>query len=155
MFNYKIRENFVLWEFFKTNQGLLYECGQVADYAIILRNIILSKQDFVSVLPTTKNLMALSFFLQCFRDAFNQPIIINSGFRTNELNKKVHGKENSKHLLGLAVDITFSGYQTYLKPTKFGTPSKIVHMCDFLKDKKNTGVLSELIFHDNYIHLAL
>lgn len=155
MFNYKLTENFTLWEFFKTNQGLLYETEQCANFCVILRNIILAKDNICNYLPQSRNLISLSRFLQDFRTSFYQPIIINSGHRSEELNKKVGGAEKSRHLLGLAADITFSGYSTYLKPSKFGTPSKIVHMCNYLKDKKNSGALSELVFHDNYIHLAL
>jgi len=43
--------------------------------------------------------------LDLARDIYGSPMIINSGFRTIEHNKKVGGSKNSSHLLGLAVDI--------------------------------------------------
>ena len=39
------------------------------------------------------------------REKFGKAIIINSGYRTVEHNKKVGGKSDSSHLKGLAVDI--------------------------------------------------
>lgn len=39
------------------------------------------------------------------REGYGKPIIITSGFRCNELNKAVGGKDTSYHLQGLAVDI--------------------------------------------------
>ena len=35
------------------------------------------------------------------------PFEINSGYRTKDHNKKVGGKRNSSHLIGLAVDISY------------------------------------------------
>ena len=37
--------------------------------------------------------------------ARSQPIIINSGYRSPQLNKKIGGQPNSNHLTGCAVDI--------------------------------------------------
>ena len=39
------------------------------------------------------------------RKGYGKPIIITSGYRCKELNAKVGGKPNSKHLKGLAVDL--------------------------------------------------
>ena len=50
--------------------------------------------------------------LQKLRDSIGKPIIINSGYRTPEYNKKVGGAKNSHHMKGQAVDIRISG----LKP---------------------------------------
>lgn len=47
--------------------------------------------------------------LQKLRDRINKPIIINSGYRTPEHNKKVGGASGSQHLLGKAVDIKVNG----------------------------------------------
>ena len=161
MFNYKLTENFCLSEFFRTNQGLIYECELVANMCVILRNIILHSQDSShKLLDISRNIIELAKFLQVFRNRFNVPIKIISGFRTDSLNKKVGGVETSKHIYGKAVDIYFSGYQTYLNPIKFPcgskhTPAKIDLMCQYLKEAKHVGTLSELIFHENYIHIAL
>lgn len=43
--------------------------------------------------------------LQKFQDFINLPIVINSGFRCPEYNKRIDGAENSLHLTGEAVDI--------------------------------------------------
>lgn len=43
--------------------------------------------------------------LDLARDICGFPLIINSGYRSVEHNKKVGGVKNSSHLLGLAVDI--------------------------------------------------
>lgn len=43
--------------------------------------------------------------LQELRDIVGRPIIINSGYRTVEYNKKIGGSPNSQHILGRAVDI--------------------------------------------------
>ena len=40
-----------------------------------------------------------------------KPIIINSGYRSPQLNRKVGGAANSNHLTGCAVDIRTSGYE--------------------------------------------
>lgn len=47
--------------------------------------------------------------LQKLRDLVKRPIMINSGYRTPEHNKKVGGSPNSQHLLGKAADIVISG----------------------------------------------
>lgn len=39
------------------------------------------------------------------REGYGKPIIINSGYRCPELNRKVGGVSSSFHQLGLAVDI--------------------------------------------------
>lgn len=44
--------------------------------------------------------------LQPLRNAYGKPIIINSGFRSLELNTAINGARNSQHMLGQAADIT-------------------------------------------------
>ena len=44
-----------------------------------------------------------------------EPIIINSGYRSPELNRKVGGAENSNHLTGCAVDIRCYGIEQALR----------------------------------------
>lgn len=50
-------------------------------------------------------------FLQYVRNKVKRPIIITSGYRTIEYNKKVGGKEKSQHLIGSAVDISLIGHK--------------------------------------------
>lgn len=44
--------------------------------------------------------------LDPIREQYGKPIIVNSGFRCEELNKAVKGASTSHHKLGLAADIT-------------------------------------------------
>jgi len=39
------------------------------------------------------------------RALYGKPIVVNSGFRTKDHNKKVGGVDSSSHLKGLAVDV--------------------------------------------------
>lgn len=43
--------------------------------------------------------------LDTARELYGKPMVINSGFRTEEHNQKVGGTEHSSHLKGLAADI--------------------------------------------------
>lgn len=47
--------------------------------------------------------------LQPIRDAWKSPIIVNSAYRSEEVNKAVGGVKNSQHRLGEAADITIGG----------------------------------------------
>lgn len=52
------------------------------------------------------NLTALAKrLLQPLRDIYNEPFIINSGFRSQETNKVVGGVPNSQHTKGQAADV--------------------------------------------------
>jgi uncharacterized protein YcbK (DUF882 family) len=48
--------------------------------------------------------------LQKVRDILNEPIHINSGYRSESHNKKIGGTKHSKHLIGYAADITTMNY---------------------------------------------
>lgn len=47
--------------------------------------------------------------LQQLRDRINRPIVITSGYRNPEHNRRVGGAPNSQHLLGTAADIRING----------------------------------------------
>ena len=47
--------------------------------------------------------------LQPIRDAWRAPIVVNSGYRSEAVNKAVGGVKNSQHRLGEAADITIGG----------------------------------------------
>ena len=64
------------------------------------------------------NMKRLCVWLEVLREASpgpskkrGVPIIINSGYRSPQLNRKVGGAANSNHLTGCAVDIRTSGYE--------------------------------------------
>ena len=57
------------------------------------------------------NLKQLCEWLEVLREKASQPIIINSGYRSPQLNRKVGGASNSNHLTGCAADIRTSGYE--------------------------------------------
>lgn len=50
------------------------------------------------------NLMHLALFLEQVRVFYGKPLQVNSGFRSEEVNKACGGVPNSYHLLGKAVD---------------------------------------------------
>ena len=53
------------------------------------------------------NMCALVYrVLEPLRIQLNEPIVITSGYRTPEENKKAGGVENSQHLKGEAIDFT-------------------------------------------------
>jgi len=58
------------------------------------------------------NIQKLANQLQYIRDYLNEPIHINSGYRSPSHNKSVGGSKNSQHLLGKASDIKVDGLST-------------------------------------------
>ena len=69
-----------------------------------------------------ENLKRLCGWLEMLRSEWNNiygegndPIIINSGFRSPEVNKAVGGASNSNHLTGCAVDIRCLGIEQALR----------------------------------------
>ena len=57
------------------------------------------------------NLKRLCVWLEVLRERVGHPIIINSGYRSPQLNKKVGGAPTSNHLTGCAVDIRTNGME--------------------------------------------
>ena len=69
-----------------------------------------------------ENLKRLTKWLEMLRDEWNSrygegddPIIINSGYRSPQVNKAVGGASNSNHLTGCAVDIRCYGIEQALR----------------------------------------
>ena len=50
-------------------------------------------------------------YLQTIRNHFKAPVIINSGYRCAQHNRRVGGASKSKHLLGMAADIKVKGVE--------------------------------------------
>lgn len=55
------------------------------------------------------NLKRLATFLEAVRTILGQPIHINSGFRSKQVNDAVGSKDSSQHRQGCAADIKVSG----------------------------------------------
>lgn len=51
--------------------------------------------------------------LQPLRDHFKKPVIINSGYRSPQLNKAVKGSSTSQHMTGHAADIIINSIDNY------------------------------------------
>jgi hypothetical protein len=69
-----------------------------------------------------ENLKRLTGWLETLRDEWNRrygdgddPIIINSGYRSPQVNKAVGGAQNSNHLTGCAVDIRCKGKEQAIR----------------------------------------
>ena len=52
-----------------------------------------------------ENLKRVCGWLEVLRERYGAPIIINSGYRSPQLNKRIGGVPTSNHLTGCAVDI--------------------------------------------------
>ena len=67
------------------------------------------------------NLKRVCQWLEVLRERYNtkygdnEPIIINSGYRSPQLNRKVGGVSTSNHLTGCAVDIRVAGKEQLLR----------------------------------------
>lgn len=57
------------------------------------------------------NLTRLCEWLEVLRERAGCPIIINSGYRSPQLNKRVGGEPTSNHLTGCAADIRTNGME--------------------------------------------
>lgn len=89
------------------------------------------------------NLQRLAWNLQSLRDYLDEPIHINSGYRTPEHNKAVGGVEYSQHLYGKAADIWVKGM----------TPLAIKETIEFLikregMDEGGIGLYDTFVHYD-------
>lgn len=88
------------------------------------------------------NLIALRYILCVLRMLIGCPLIINSGFRTEEVNKAVNGSECSYHLIGRAADITCSNMES---------------LREVCREWHQKGIFIEYVDypHSNFIHVAI
>lgn len=70
------------------------------------------------------------YILQPIRDAWKSPIIVNSAFRSEAVNKAVGGVKNSQHRLGEAADI---------RPIKMNEGGKLYRM---IQNMVNRGLIT-------------
>ena len=67
-----------------------------------------------------ENLRALCLeVLQPLRDHLGKPVVVSSGYRCKDLNRKVGGVENSQHLKGEAADIKVSGREELIDVMRY------------------------------------
>ena len=85
----KISKNFTWKEFTKSDVATRYHITNAITSWLIRDNIIALVENV----------------LQPLRDAWGQPLFINSGYRCLELNSKVGGVPTSQHVLGQAADV--------------------------------------------------
>ena len=93
--NAKLSEHFTLGEFTKSNSHP--EVYNIPSHEAIA------------------NMKRLCQWLEVLRKRYNAPIIINSGYRSPQLNRKIGGVANSNHLTGCAVDIRVSGMEQLIR----------------------------------------
>ena len=93
-------------------------------------------------IPTFLDLVNLSYGCQNLLEPARQvvgPIIINSGFRCQEVNRRVGGVPRSQHLLGQAADI---------RPMN---PSHFRRLVEFLRDCEYTD---QLLTGRDWLHIS-
>lgn len=100
MANEKLTEHFTLEEMTKTK----------------------SKADNTPSAEQVKNLKRMCRWLEMLREKWNRkygegddPVVVNSGYRSAEVNKAVGGVANSNHLTGCAVDIRVTGMDQMIR----------------------------------------
>jgi uncharacterized protein YcbK (DUF882 family) len=54
------------------------------------------------------------------RDILGRPLVVSSGYRCKKHNAEVKGREHSKHMEGLAVDISTEGWSESEKKRLYG-----------------------------------
>ena len=61
------------------------------------------------------NLKRVCVWLEVLRKRYGKPIIINSGYRSPQLNKKIGGVPTSNHLTGCAADIRVANMEQLIR----------------------------------------
>lgn len=127
----------------KISRNFTYE--EFTRSSIAKRNKIDNKPDK----DADNNIRALAYILQKVRDRYDKPIIIDSGFRCEELNKLVGGAKNSDHKYGAAVDI--HSLSDTMEDNK--------ELFDVIIEMVNEGVVEfrQIIdeYNYNWVHIAI
>ena len=71
---------------------------------------------YIEIVPT------LIWILECIREHYSKPVIINSGCRCMAHNRAVGGEQDSRHLVGQAADIVVQDR----------TPNEVADYCEEL-----------------------
>ena len=109
----------------------------------------LSEFDSPDILGSGKNMNEeFLYMLDAARKIYGKPMHVNSGYRSEEHNKKVGGVSSSSHLKGLAADIScknsnerFEMLQAFIKAgfKRIGVASSFIHI-DNDKDKSQNVI---------------
>lgn len=86
-------------------------------------------------------------FVQGLRDFYRKPININSGYRSEDLNKAVRGSKMSSHLFAMAVDISPNHSED------FNEFVEIVK--EYAKDKAFDQIIIERNKNSRWVHIGL
>lgn len=84
--------------------------------------------------------------LDPIREAWGEPLIITSGYRSDALNKAVGGSKTSAHRFGLAVDVVPKEMAKYDEFVAF--------VKDFLKDKEYDQLILEKKGASRWLHIG-
>ena len=110
----KLSEHFTLGELCKTSAKTADGRSATQGDALLAKNI----PSHVHI----ENLRRLCSWLEMLRDEWNRrygegddPIIINSGYRSEAVNKAIGGAKGSNHLTGCAADIRVAGMEQALR----------------------------------------
>lgn len=90
------------------------------------------------------NIRNLAKILQIIREEIGTPIIINSGIRCKEHNKRVGGVEDSQHLIGFAADIR----SNYLTPVQL--KNKILEL-----EKEKKIYIGYIKLYNTFLHIDI
>jgi hypothetical protein len=99
-------------------------------------------QKYADNIPTIQAVVNMTYGCLMLLEPARQevgPIIINSGFRNDDVNRKVGGVKNSQHLLGQAADI---------RPRD---PTKFQQLVEFLKRHPQTD---QLLTGTGWLHIS-
>ena len=103
----------------------------------------LNLEKYPENIPTVQQISNMIYgcrnLLEPARQTIGCPIIINSGFRCESVNRRVGGVRNSQHLVGQAADI---------RPKD---PAQFQHLVKFLKAHALTD---QLLTGSNWLHLS-
>lgn len=90
------------------------------------------------------NLRILASVLDTIREEAKLSIVVNSGYRSPEVNRQVGGVPTSLHQFGRAADI-----RPFFPDDERSWRSLVVVV------KRYESLFAEVIYHDNYIHVAI
>lgn len=93
-----------------------------------------------------ENIKMMIPLLNGLRDIWGSSIIVSSGYRCPELNKKVGGSSTSAHLMGFAVDLVPSN----------GKMNEFIECCKrYFKEKMFDQVIIESSGSSRWVHFGL